>query len=508
MWFLIRVALAVVTSFVSLSYGSQSVLSAGDHHIPQACNAIELAINGDVYHRRTSEYNDQQKDYWLLQQAKDYSPHCRVTPRDAKDVSIALKLFGKHQTPFAVKSGGHSFLSGASNINNGITLDLSRLNSIKLSEDKQSVRLGPGATWKEVYQVLEPLGLTALGARAGSVGVGGFILGGGSTWLSNRHGWAVDSVLEFEVVVYGKIKTASSTENPDLFWALKGGGSNFGIVTAIAMATHPLGDLYVYGQSCPQESVPQGLKALQSFTDAGSNDTGSSAIMGVMFTPGQEELAAAITVVNIDNDLNAEGLKYFTDIPQFHADNFTIKLTELSDQMSQYADREYRKIKFSITVHNNATLLGHLFEELENLVRDHDLDDMLALGTSFQPLTRSHISNRNNALGLSHVTSGLMLVSFEIYWSDAANSTYFEKLSRNLHDKLCARASEKQMLHRFTYLNYAASWQEPFSGYGTESLCKLKDIQKQLQRDEDPMGLFYGLMKVGKMLPHDDEVCG
>jgi FAD/FMN-containing dehydrogenase len=99
-------------------------------------------------------------------------------PSTAVQVSEFIALSSNYDCKFAVKSGGHSSNVGASNVQYGITVDLRRLNEVKVSQDKDIVRLGPGNRWYKVYEALEPHGLTVPGARTGTLGVGGFILGG------------------------------------------------------------------------------------------------------------------------------------------------------------------------------------------------------------------------------------------------------------------------------------------------------------------------------------------
>lgn len=105
-------------------------------------------------------------------------PACIFQPRAAVDVSVALIILQFTHCPFAVKSGGHGKFQGESSISNGVTIDLAKLNHISVEDDGAAVRIGPGNRWHDVYSALEPLGLTAVGGRAMTVGVGGFLLGG------------------------------------------------------------------------------------------------------------------------------------------------------------------------------------------------------------------------------------------------------------------------------------------------------------------------------------------
>jgi FAD/FMN-containing dehydrogenase len=109
---------------------------------------------------------------------------------------------------------------------------LQLLNELQVSEDKSVTRVGPGNRWLDVYEYLTPQGLSVIGGRDAEIGVGGLTLGGGISWYSGRHGWACDGVKNYEVVVAsGEILEVNQETYPDLYWALRGGGNNFGVVT-------------------------------------------------------------------------------------------------------------------------------------------------------------------------------------------------------------------------------------------------------------------------------------
>ncbi|TGO63319.1 hypothetical protein BOTNAR_0102g00210 [Botryotinia narcissicola] len=149
--------------------------------------------------------------YWSVQQA-EVVPSCRFDVTIPQDISTTIKISQLTDCPFAVKSGGHASFAGASSIKNGILVNLQKLNTVQLNADRGTVSIGPGNTWYDVYQVLDPLGISVVGGR---------------------YGWACDNILNYEVVLaVGSIVNASTTSHPDLYQALRGGsGTNFGIVT-------------------------------------------------------------------------------------------------------------------------------------------------------------------------------------------------------------------------------------------------------------------------------------
>ncbi|GJJ15848.1 hypothetical protein Clacol_010126 [Clathrus columnatus] len=163
-----------------------------------------------------------------------------VYPNTPSDVSALLEFARtqKPPLPIAVKGGGINSVPASSS--DGITIDLSQMKYVKLAEDKQSVTVGGGANWGDVYSALEEHDLIVVGANAWAVGVGGFILGGGHSNLSGQHGFGSDNLLEATVVLAdGRIVKCDADHEPDLFWAIRGAGNQFGVVTELVLKTHP-----------------------------------------------------------------------------------------------------------------------------------------------------------------------------------------------------------------------------------------------------------------------------
>ena len=120
---------------------------------------------------------------YFSQQEQELKPSCIVKPNSAQDVATAVKLLtalGQFECPFAVRGGGHTAWAGSANINNGITIDLSAMNQVDLNIPALQTRVGPGATWGDIYSKLDPLNLTVIGGRASQVGIAGLTLGGKS----------------------------------------------------------------------------------------------------------------------------------------------------------------------------------------------------------------------------------------------------------------------------------------------------------------------------------------
>ncbi|KAK7043767.1 hypothetical protein VNI00_008379 [Paramarasmius palmivorus] len=165
---------------------------------------------------------------------------CTVEPRSAKEVAGVLNILGSRKTPFGIKGGGHNLNRGFSSTS-GVLISMTRLNSLKYDEKTSTVEVGTGMIWDDVYAQLQDKNVSVIGARATGVGVAGFIIaGGGYSYKTNQYGLAADNVLAIEIVLpSGVIKNISSKQDKDLFFAVRGGGNNFGIVTKMTLRVHP-----------------------------------------------------------------------------------------------------------------------------------------------------------------------------------------------------------------------------------------------------------------------------
>jgi FAD/FMN-containing dehydrogenase len=160
---------------------------------------------------------------------------------DAADVRHAIGFASSEGLDVAVRGGGHS-IPGFSTCDDGIVIDLAPMKGIEVDPGGRTVKVEGGVTWAELDAATQEHGLATTGGLVSSTGVAGFTLGGGVGWLMRKHGLACDNLRSAELVTAdGQSLTASATENADLFWGLRGGGGNFGVVTSFEFDLHPVG---------------------------------------------------------------------------------------------------------------------------------------------------------------------------------------------------------------------------------------------------------------------------
>lgn len=166
---------------------------------------------------------------------------------DGADVATAILSARAEGLPLSVYGGGHS-VTGAALVDGGVCVDLRGIDHVVVDVDRQTARVGGGARWGKVDAVTQEHGLAVTGGRVSTTGVGGLTLGSGSGWLERSLGFTVDNMLSAQVVTAdGRTVTASAAENTDLFWAIRGGGGNFGVVTEFELQLHRVGPMVLGG---------------------------------------------------------------------------------------------------------------------------------------------------------------------------------------------------------------------------------------------------------------------
>ena len=174
----------------------------------------------------------------------DKRPGLILRCADTADVIAAVNHARAHGELIAVRGGGHNG-AGLGSCDNGIVIDLSSMNDIEVDAEARTVRAEGGCTQGDVDQRTSAHGLAVPSGIVSSTGLAGLTLGGGHGWLTRKHGLTIDNLLAAEVVLAdGSVVLASESENPDLFWALRGGGGNFGIVTRFTFRAHPVTNVY------------------------------------------------------------------------------------------------------------------------------------------------------------------------------------------------------------------------------------------------------------------------
>jgi FAD/FMN-containing dehydrogenase len=196
------------------------------------------------------------------------------------DVVAAVEIARERGLVVAVRCGGHS-VAGLSTCDDGMLIDLGGLKSIAVDPETRTARAGGGVLWGEFDAATQAHGLHAPGGRVTTTGLGGFTTGGGYGWTSSKHGLACDNLVSVEVVLAdGSVVKASEDDHADLFWGIRGGGGNFGVVTEFEFRLHPLGPIVLAGLAMfPIERAAAVLRGWRDCADAGPDELSSACVV-------------------------------------------------------------------------------------------------------------------------------------------------------------------------------------------------------------------------------------
>ncbi|KAF1939676.1 FAD-binding domain-containing protein [Clathrospora elynae] len=456
-----------------------------------ACTSLKLIFGDDqVEMKPEAAYNAFFSTLWSGQQ-REIMPQCVFKPEKALDVSTSILLSRLTQCPFAVKSGGHSAVPGGSNIDGGITISLEKMHAVTPSSNKKTVSFQPGQTWYNLYLALEKDNITVIGGRVADVGVGGLTLGGGISYFSNIYGLACDNVESYELVTAsGLVINVSQSSFPDLFWALRGGGNNFGIVTrfnvtAIERAPTMWGGMRIYLDAALFPAL------INAYYNLGMNaKKDGKAHQYLSFAWGGMQ-SAYLELNYADPITDAPILAEYNAISGAYADETAVRsLAELTIPAGNYSSNGLRQAFWTWTVKLDkemATITKDIFfEELSPILDSQGLLPAITLQVISEPQLEKTAVRGGNALGLNPMDGPLMVVLISLSWSNSADDDRINEFAARVKDRALAAAEAQGKASSYLYMNYASPYQNVVAGYGAANQARLKAISKKY----DPTGVF------------------
>jgi FAD/FMN-containing dehydrogenase len=245
----------------------------------------------------------------------DRHPALIVRPANVEDVRRAVIFARERDLSLSIKGGGHN-VAGHAVAEGGLMLDLSAMRRVRVDSLARVARVEGGATWADFDEATAAAGLATTGGVISSTGVGGLTLGGGIGWLVGKHGMSIDNLLAAEVVTAdGTTVRASRSEHPDLFWALRGGGGNFGVVTAFEFLLHPLTEVLAGVVVYPAAQSREVLEFYRELTAAGSKPDELGIYCSLI--PDPETGARVIAVIVCWSGDLAEGERVLAPLRRF-----------------------------------------------------------------------------------------------------------------------------------------------------------------------------------------------
>lgn len=480
------------------------------------CETINAVLPGKVAFPDTAAYNTSNV-YWSGRQ--DMKPSCIVLPASPEEVSKTMRLVTKHSSPFTVRSGGHTPFDRGSSIQGGVVIAMDSMNGIQVAPDRSTVSVSPGARWINVTDAITPLGIAVVGGRSPMVGVSGFILGGGMSFLTGRRGMGCDNVRNFQVVlVSGEIVNANPGEHPDLYWALRGGGgSSFGIVTRFDLEAYEQGDVWSRLSVWQAKDTAVVINTFTRITREkvhSGQDPDSHLIFGLTYV-GSAANEPIPTVYGFHTDLSSphapggefDTMEGFSRLPEPLSNDTlvtdisstirTTSRTVFGERHSWYAT----SIRDGVNGESFMNDVTDAFTAFANQLRA-DVEargDSLNASMVFQPLTNPTFEamqrNGGNALGLEPAEFPSYIVSLPMAWSDAALDDMIDARTNQFIKDLDAMAKERGFGAGFEYMNYSGKLQDAIASYGKKNQDKLRAIASKYDPDGKLRKLWTGYFK-------------
>ncbi|GLA51462.1 hypothetical protein AnigIFM63604_008059 [Aspergillus niger] len=418
-----------------------------------------------------------------------------VLPTTAEEVSLTVVFASNHQIPMVVHNGGHS-TSGASATEGGIVISMTKMRGVVVDPERKTITAQGGTVWEDIDRAAAPYKLATVGGTVNHTGVGGLTLGGGYGWLTGRYGLTIDNLLGATVVVAdGRILKTSETENPDLFWAIRGAGQNFGVTTEfIFQAYEQKNEVYAGLLSWPAQCLPQIIEFVNHFED----DT-NKGDMGIFFgfcgamPPGRVSIVAAIFY----NGPQEEAERQFDPILKLGPTINTAKmmpyeqLNSIQNPIATYGGRKSFSGAF-VKLPLQVKFFQELLEDYGMMIKTYD-------GVSATAVLFELVSHKKAIQvpkdTMSYSTRGPWYnVGCAFRWEDPSLDKIMRETQRALMRKVGDRAGGGA--HARAYANYSHSDGRAKDVYG-DNLPRLQKLKKQY----DPKNVF---KKWLNLLPEED----
>jgi len=230
--------------------------------------SLRSNMRGEVIEASDAGYNEARKIYNRM---IDRRPRMIARCADVADVIAAVNFGREHKLLIAIRGGGHNF-AGLGICDDGLVIDLSRMNYVRVDPKKRTILAGGGAVLGDIDHAAHAFGLAVPAGILSTTGVAGLTLGGGIGHLTRQCGLTIDNLLSVDVVLAdGRFLTANAKDNPDLFWAVRGGGGNFGVVTSFLFKAHPIHTDYAGPMLWPMEDAADILRWYRDFITKAPN---------------------------------------------------------------------------------------------------------------------------------------------------------------------------------------------------------------------------------------------
>ncbi|KAI0062516.1 FAD-binding domain-containing protein [Artomyces pyxidatus] len=460
-----------------------------DPNLLAACDAVARAVsNASSVHFPPSTYYTGDIAHWSVSSSTNSA--CSVEPGTPEDVAHILKVLASSRTPFAVKGGGHTGNPGFSSTP-GVEISMSRFSEVTVNAATQTVEVGAGLGWDQVYAALDPQHVNVIGGRIPTVGVAGLTLGGGYTWKTNQYGLAIDNTVAYELVLpNGTIATITEADE-DLWFGLRGGLNNFGIVTKFTFKSYPQTDVWGGLLEISAEYLEQFKAAFVSY--AAQTDKKASLVAAYEGTG-----TGAVIVAEVFYDAPSPPAGIFDAllaIPTIsgtaQTSSFASFIQSLSSINGPGGLRVY--MHCAPVLEYTPTLLQAIFNETTYWANHlANLDPSAIVIAALEPLQPTAYSHGSPSAYPPDRSRLWFPSNPAVMWSNASlDQVMHDALSQYTHNILAAAAAEGQDLRGAAYYPAYALYDTPLEDLYGSNVARLKAIKKKYD-PSNVMGLAGG----------------
>ncbi|KAI5780992.1 hypothetical protein EDC01DRAFT_667922 [Geopyxis carbonaria] len=445
-----------------------------------------------VLHREidAEEYSKELATYWNVGN-QDIKPQAIFRPKTSADAAKAVKLCADNNIPFGIRSGGAMPNIGFNN-SAGVLIVTRHLNA-EITFPREGVcSVGPGVRWETVYQKLLENGNTAVGTRSTVMALGGSILGGGLSHLSSQHGWAADNVVNFEVALAGgEVVDANDDVNQDLFWALKGGSNNFGLVTRFDIKIIPQPDGIWGGLlTVNPANITELLEALYDWQlNEELNDPLAAveciAFRGTAYGGMNSSIPVVLLYYGGPTPYPA-ALKRFTDLPSIANTLRSTTHLDLIRELSEGVTKDKRHIFYTGTFKASKELnvaSPDIFFDTLNAANIPEIS-LCAFTLQAIPPKMLAVAEGKNPMGLPSSEAPYIFWNMAIEYMDGGYDQAATDAARTAKYKIENMAKNLGKHVDFLFLNDAGPDQNPFKTWGEENYQKLLKVRETVDSEK------------------------
>ncbi|KAI0439915.1 putative FAD-binding oxidoreductase [Xylaria telfairii] len=486
--------LPILTALLCLSSSSSG--ASTQTSASTACSYLESTLGTGVVLPSQEQYQSTSERNWV--QTAWASPTCVIQPITTREVSRAVSYLAQVGVRFAIRSGGHSPAPLGANINDGVLFDMSSFNSVEYHAQQGVAVVGTGLRWGDVYHYLDQYNVTVVGGRILQVGVGGLTLGSGLSYLTDLYGLACDNVQNFEVVLAdGSIVNANRHSHTDLWWALKGGANNFGIVTRFTLTTYPTGNVWGGYRVYSLDALPALFDALLMYQSVVVKDRYANLMMQAF--PLNGTLGVLLNMVYNKPVEAPAAFAPFYGIPTIID---TVHIRPMTDFLAGQVPPSLPRLNWYATSFKTDATLFKTVEKIITTSPELDTIKNLTAGSiavGWQPISTSAITaghaRGGNALGLENANQTWLAI--DVGWWDAGDDATANEATASLIARVEDAAKSSGQYIDYIFMNDAAVTQNVIGHYGTENVGRLRAVQQQY----DPREIFQSLVPGGFKLP-------